>query len=113
MGSRGHASKPAMPPARLVPLLVGVVAWGCTTAPLPPTPRAAVPGPMPPAASAALPASPLGETQQALHIWNRLGYGPRPGDLQRLREGGLVAWIDGQLHPERLDDRAVEGRLAS
>jgi uncharacterized protein (DUF1800 family) len=113
MRSRGHASKPAMPPARLVPLLVGVVAWGCTTAPLPPAPRAAVPGPMPPAASAALPASPLGETQQALHIWNRLGYGPRPGDLQRLREGGLVAWIDSQLHPERLDDRAVEGRLAS
>jgi uncharacterized protein (DUF1800 family) len=38
----------------------------------------------------------------ALHALNRLGYGPRPGDLQRVLQMGVDAYIDEQLHPERI-----------
>ncbi len=33
---------------------------------------------------------------------NRLGYGPRPGDLEKLRSLGAAAFIDEQLHPEAI-----------
>lgn len=36
------------------------------------------------------------------HALNRLTFGPRPGDLQRVQALGLKKWIDLQLHPERL-----------
>ena len=47
----------------------------------------------------------------ALQALNRLGYGPRPGDLERVEAMGVAAWIDLQLHPERIPDAAVEERL--
>jgi hypothetical protein len=84
-------------------LVVGLalLAWGCATGSAVP-PAATVP----PAAAgpAALPATPLTETQQALHLLNRLGYGPRPGDLEAVRSVGAAAWVEAQLHPERMDD---------
>jgi uncharacterized protein (DUF1800 family) len=46
-----------------------------------------------------------------VHALNRLGYGPRPGDLERVRGMGLDRWIDQQLHPERIDDRVAQQRL--
>ncbi|HEY3160699.1 MAG TPA: DUF1800 domain-containing protein [Vicinamibacterales bacterium] len=42
---------------------------------------------------------------------NRLTFGERPGDADRVRAIGLAAWIDQQLHPSRIDDRAAEARL--
>jgi len=45
------------------------------------------------------------------HVLNRLTFGPRPGDLDQARRVGLKAWVDRQLHPERIDDGAVEARL--
>src|SRR5512138_192348 len=50
--------------------------------------------------------------QKALHALNRLGFGPRPGDADRVLAIGVDKWIDEQLHPERIADRAVEARLA-
>ena len=47
-----------------------------------------------------------------LHTLNRLGYGARPSDLDRVRAMGLPAWIDQQLHPEHLDDSALTRRLS-
>jgi len=47
------------------------------------------------------------------HVLNRLGYGPRPGDVERVRALGLEAYIDQQLHPERIADTALAERLAS
>jgi uncharacterized protein (DUF1800 family) len=47
-----------------------------------------------------------------VHTLNRLGYGPRPGDVEKVRAMGLDRWIDEQLHPERIGDTAVDGRLA-
>ena len=59
-----------------------------------------------------LPAAPQGDDQrQALHALNRLTFGPRPGDLQSVTAMGVERWIDLQLHPERIDDHALEARL--
>lgn len=55
----------------------------------------------------------LTERQRAQHALNRLAFGPRAGDLDRILETGVDAWIDQQLHPERIADRAVEARLQS
>ena len=52
------------------------------------------------------------EDARIVHALNRLGYGPRPGDVERIRASGLQSWIELQLHPERIDDHAVEARLA-
>ena len=40
------------------------------------------------------------------HLLSRAAYGPRPGDLDRLREIGAERWIDEQLEPEKLGDLA-------
>jgi uncharacterized protein (DUF1800 family) len=48
-----------------------------------------------------------------VHVLNRLGYGPRPGDVEAVRERGVRAWIERQLQPERIDDDALKARLAS
>src|SRR5262249_47506785 len=52
------------------------------------------------------------ESKRALHALNRLTFGPRPGDVQRVAAMGVDKWIDQQLHPEKIDDSAVEARLA-
>jgi len=36
----------------------------------------------------------------ALHIANRLGFGPAPGDLAQIAVAGFEAWLDKQLHPQ-------------
>ncbi len=55
----------------------------------------------------------LTEDQKILHLLNRIGFGPRPGDVERVRALGIDKFIDQQLHPERLDDSATEARLKS
>jgi uncharacterized protein (DUF1800 family) len=52
------------------------------------------------------------EGRRILHVLNRLAFGPRPGDVERVRAIGLEAWIDRQLNPETIDDRATERMLA-
>jgi len=47
-----------------------------------------------------------------LHALNRLTYGPRPGDVERVSAMGLQTWIDSQLSPSRIDNTIVERRLA-
>jgi uncharacterized protein (DUF1800 family) len=42
---------------------------------------------------------------------NRLAYGPRPGDVERVRQMGLAKWIDQQLAPNSIDDKALNARL--
>ncbi len=43
-----------------------------------------------------------GASVEALHVLNRLAFGPAPGDLDRVTRMGASAWIAEQLHPERL-----------
>ncbi len=58
-----------------------------------------------------LPITELTEDEAILHALNRLGYGPRPGDIEHIRQTGLEKWVEQQLHPESLDDSALNGRL--
>jgi uncharacterized protein (DUF1800 family) len=46
------------------------------------------------------------------HVINRIAYGPRPGDVARIREMGLQRYIDQQLHPERIADSGMTARLS-
>jgi len=43
---------------------------------------------------------------------NRIAYGARPGDVERVRKMGIDKYIDQQLHPERIDDSSVQAKLA-
>jgi uncharacterized protein (DUF1800 family) len=58
-------------------------------------------------------AAPATDDATIVHVLNRLTWGPRPGDVEALRAKGLERWIDAQLHPERIDDSAVEKRVAA
>src|SRR5262245_34187753 len=46
-------------------------------------------------------------------LLNRAGYGPRPGDLERAAAIGLTAYLEEQLHPEAIEDTAVDLLLRS
>ena len=46
------------------------------------------------------------------HVLNRIAFGPRPGDVERVRAIGLDRYVDEQLHPDRIKDEAMRGRLA-
>jgi len=50
--------------------------------------------------------------QQVMQVLNRLAFGPRPGDAAMVRSIGVDAWIDQQLHPERINDDAMDQMLA-
>jgi uncharacterized protein (DUF1800 family) len=58
-----------------------------------------------------LPVTDLSADEAVLHALNRLAYGPRPGDVERIKQLGLAKWIDQQLNPNSVDDRAVESRF--
>jgi uncharacterized protein (DUF1800 family) len=47
-----------------------------------------------------------------VHLLNRVAFGPRAEDVQKVRALGLDRYIDQQLQPERLPDPAVDARLA-
>ncbi len=58
------------------------------------------------------PAGAMEEQKRAVHALNRLTFGPRPGDIQRVEQMGVEKWVELQLHPERIDNSALEARLA-
>ena len=53
----------------------------------------------------------LGDAR-VLHALNRLTFGPRPGDVAAVKAMGLKAWFELQLNPSRIDDSALNARLA-
>ncbi|MEW6210722.1 MAG: DUF1800 domain-containing protein [Acidobacteriota bacterium] len=55
----------------------------------------------------------LTEEQKILHLLNRAGFGPRQGDVEKVKRMGIDKYIDLQLHPERINDSAAETRLAA
>jgi uncharacterized protein (DUF1800 family) len=65
-----------------------------------------------PSTRLSLPASPLTEDERVLHVLNRLGYGPRPADVARVRAMGVAAYLEQQLDPRRLSNTAVTEALA-
>ena len=58
-----------------------------------------------------LPVTELSVDEAILHALNRLAYGPRPGDIDRIKQMGLAKWVDQQLNPNSINDSAVEARL--
>ncbi|HYL85381.1 MAG TPA: DUF1800 domain-containing protein [Candidatus Angelobacter sp.] len=58
-----------------------------------------------------LPITELSADEAIMHALNRLAYGPRPGDIERVRQMGLAKWIEQQLNPNSIDDKAMEARL--
>jgi len=53
----------------------------------------------------------LSEEQRVLHVINRLGFGARPGDVERIKAIGLDKYIEQQLNPEKIDDSTTEAKL--
>ena len=86
--------------ARQLPAALAILALAATL------PLAAAKGP-----ASAVPAHPDDKT--IIHVLNRIGFGPRPGDVERIRAMGLQAYIDQQLHPDRIPDTGMAPRLAS
>jgi uncharacterized protein (DUF1800 family) len=54
----------------------------------------------------------MDEHKRVYHALNRLTFGPRPGDEERVAAMGVDKWIALQLHPEKIDDGALDARLA-
>ena len=53
---------------------------------------------------------PLTEEERATQALNRLTFGPRPGDLQRIQAIGVKKWVEMQLNPEQVDDSLLDAR---
>jgi uncharacterized protein (DUF1800 family) len=62
--------------------------------------------------SASAAVAPMEGDKRIVHALNRFTFGVRPGDVERVRAEGLDRWFDEQLHPEKIDDGALESRLA-
>src|SRR5947208_3092622 len=56
-------------------------------------------------------AAKLNNDQRILHVLNRLGFGARPGDVERVKAIGVDKYIEQQLSPEKIDDSTTEARL--
>src|SRR5581483_6859882 len=46
-------------------------------------------------------------------LLNRAGFGPRPGDIERVRRIGIERYLDEQLHPENIADDFITTPLAT
>src|SRR5262245_17663324 len=53
----------------------------------------------------------LTEEQRILHVLNRLGFGARPGDVERVKAMGLENYITSQLNPDKISDSLAEGKI--
>lgn len=50
----------------------------------------------------------LTEDQKILHVLNRLGFGARPGDVERVKALGLQKYIEQQLDPNSISDSIAD-----
>lgn len=46
-----------------------------------------------------------------LHVLNRLGFGARPGDVERVKAMGIDNYINQQLNPESIPDAVAEAKV--
>lgn len=54
----------------------------------------------------------LTEREKIIHVLNRLGFGPRPRDIEKVAAMGLEAYIEEQLHPQEIPDPVMEKKLS-
>src|ERR1700687_5307664 len=55
---------------------------------------------------------PMDDRKRTVHALNRLTFGPRPGDVERVTQMGVDKWIELELHPDKINDSALDARLA-
>ncbi|NNF00538.1 MAG: DUF1800 domain-containing protein [Pyrinomonadaceae bacterium] len=55
----------------------------------------------------------LSSDQKILHTLNRLGFGARPGDVEKVRSIGLETYIERQLNPDSIPDSEVTAKLGN
>ena len=65
-----------------------------------------------PSAQSGRPRSGNPDARTVLHVLNRLGFGPTGTAVEQVRRTGIAAYIDSQLHPDRIPDAAMAARLA-
>ena len=53
----------------------------------------------------------LTEEQRIIHVLNRLGFGARPGDVERVKAMGVDNYINQQLNPEKISDTVAENKV--
>ena len=53
----------------------------------------------------------LTEDQKIMHVLNRLGFGARPGDVEKVKVMGIQKYIARQLDPASIDDRAADAKV--
>lgn len=53
----------------------------------------------------------LTEEQKIIHVLNRLGFGARPGEVEKVKAVGLQRFIDQQLDPASIRDDVVEAKV--
>ncbi|PWT94578.1 MAG: DUF1800 domain-containing protein [Candidatus Melainabacteria bacterium] len=56
---------------------------------------------------------PLDDEKRAVHVLNRLTFGPRPGDLEAVKAEGVEAYIQAQLHPQTLPESPAVAEYVS
>ena len=56
---------------------------------------------------------PLTENQKIIHVLNRLGFGARAGDVEKVKAVGLQRYIEGQLDPASIEDAIAESKVKS
>jgi len=54
-----------------------------------------------------------GPKARAAHVLHRLGFGPRPGDIDRILLRGVQRFLDDQLSAEGIPDAAAEASVAT
>ncbi|MEO5860318.1 MAG: DUF1800 family protein [Pyrinomonadaceae bacterium] len=57
------------------------------------------------------PAKALTEDQKILHVLNRLGFGARPGDLEKVKAIGIQKYIDQQLNAATISDPTADAKV--
>src|SRR5437016_5680104 len=53
----------------------------------------------------------LSEQQRVNHLLNRIAFGARPGEAERVMKMGWQNYLDQQMHPESIADATVEEKL--
>ncbi|HKE57620.1 MAG TPA: DUF1800 domain-containing protein, partial [Pyrinomonadaceae bacterium] len=53
----------------------------------------------------------LTEEQRIVHVLNRLGFGARPGDIERVKAMGIENYVNQQLNPEKISDELADSKI--
>src|SRR5688572_7677910 len=54
------------------------------------------------------PSRKLSERERIAHLLNRAGFGPRPGEVDRVLRAGAPQYVENQLYPDRLNDSELD-----